>query len=173
MLMVQNGLIKVKNKTNYNNGQNNTKQSWENILIFKYIRIFWTHIFNRTNNCCFCSRANSFGYSIVIFFCCQIYLDIHLSNIYSGKCIQICSRKTKLYLSHTDWWQCWLYSDCYVAVLTVLWLVCGCVDCTLIGVCQRWLYSGWCVAVLTVRWLGFASVDCTLIGVWRFWLFFD
>ena len=61
----------------------------QNILIFKSIRLFWTKIFIRQNICRFFSRVNLFGYSFVIFLCCRIGWDIHSSNIYGNKYIQI------------------------------------------------------------------------------------
>ena len=55
--------------------QNGPKQSWANNLIFKYIRIFWTNIFIRKNNCWF--------------FLEQIYSDIHSWSLYHAKYIWI------------------------------------------------------------------------------------
>ena len=49
LLLVQNSSIWFQNNTKYENGQNSPKQSWENNLIFEYIRIFWTNIFIRKN----------------------------------------------------------------------------------------------------------------------------
>ena len=46
-------------------------------------------------------RVNIFRYSFVIFLSCQIYLDIHSSNIYGNKYILIFIRPKNLYLSHT------------------------------------------------------------------------
>ena len=46
------------------------------------------------------SRLNLIGYSFVIFSSCQIYLDIHSSNIYGHKYIWIFIRPKKLHLSH-------------------------------------------------------------------------
>ena len=97
--MVQFGLEK---HSKYENGQISSKQSWANILIFKSIRLFWTKIFIHQNICRFFSRVNLFGYSFVIFLCCRIGLDIHSSNIYGNKYIQIqiFIRQKKRYLSH-------------------------------------------------------------------------
>ena len=47
------------------------------------------------------SWANLFGYSFVIFLSCQIYSDIHSSNIYGNKYIPIFIRPKNLYSSHT------------------------------------------------------------------------
>ena len=45
LLLVETGSIWFQNNKKYENGQNSPKQSWENYLIFKYIRISWTNIF--------------------------------------------------------------------------------------------------------------------------------
>ena len=78
LLMVQNGLVWVQNNTKYENRQNSPKQSWAYILIFGYVRIFWTNIFICQIICKFFQgafirifirdiliRLNIFGYSFI------------------------------------------------------------------------------------------------------------
>ena len=61
--MVQNGSVLVQNNTKYENGQNSSKITWANDLIFEYIIIFWTNIFICKDICWF--------------FLWRIYSDIH------------------------------------------------------------------------------------------------
>ena len=46
------------------------------------------------------SGANLFGYSLVIFLTCQIYLDIHSSNIYGNKYMPM----SMWYLGKIQWY---------------------------------------------------------------------
>ena len=121
LLMVQNGSIWFQNNTKYENGQNSPKQSWENNLIFEYIQIFWTNIFFAKLFVDF-SWANLFGYSFVIFLSCQIYSDIHSSNIYGNEYIRIFIRPKILYSSHTApvleiLWVSWYWSVASTPIL--------------------------------------------------------
>ena len=65
-----------------------------------YLYILDKYIHSQKYSLIFC-RLNLFEYSFVIFLSCQIYLDIHLSNMYGNKYIRIFIRPKKLYSSHT------------------------------------------------------------------------
>ena len=75
-----------------------------------YSNIFDKYIFICKKRLSIFSRANLFGYLFVIFLSCQIYLDIHSSNIYGYSLV-----KKELYSSHTDSQPLskWLRPKCY------------------------------------------------------------
>ena len=99
--------IWVQSNTKYKNGQSSQKHFRANYQIFEYIQIFRTNIFIRKNIRWFFSRANLFGYSFVFVLSCQVYSDIHSSNIYGNKYIWIfILPKKKGYSSHTGKNQC-------------------------------------------------------------------
>ena len=91
LLLVQNCSIWFQNNTKYENDQNSQKQSWENNLIFKYIRIFWTNIFIHKNICRFFMAEFIWIFMRGIFIM-PIYSDIHSSNIYGNEYIRILIR---------------------------------------------------------------------------------
>ena len=81
LLMVQNGLMWAKNNTNYNNGQNSSKQSWTNNQIFEHIRIFWTNIFiYKSNRWFLLDQINLDIYSWSFYH--AVYIRIFIHEVY-------------------------------------------------------------------------------------------
>ena len=96
--------------TKYENGHLSLNKSWANFLIFKSIRIFWTNIFIRKDICKFLLRQIYLDIHLW-YLSCQIYWDIHPSNIYGIKYIQmfICLKKNYIppALQFTHLWKKW------------------------------------------------------------------